>query len=78
MKVNLPTTVNSLRILSQPPGVRVKVNGELKGQTPLTLGQLPSGHYEVTAELEGYPQQTIGVELKDGELREVRFTFAPK
>jgi serine/threonine-protein kinase len=78
MKVNLPTTVNSLRILSQPPRVTVKVNGELKGQTPLTLGQLPSGHYEVTAELEGYPQQTIGVELKDGELREVRFTFAPK
>jgi eukaryotic-like serine/threonine-protein kinase len=78
MKVNLPTTVNSLRILSQPPGVTVKVNGELKGQTPLTLGQLPSGHYEVTGELEGYPPQTIGVELKDGELREVRFTFAPK
>jgi eukaryotic-like serine/threonine-protein kinase len=78
MKVNLPTTVNSLRILSQPPGVTVRVNGELKGQTPLTLGQLPSGHYEVSGELEGYPQQTIGVELKDGELQEVRFTFAPK
>jgi eukaryotic-like serine/threonine-protein kinase len=78
MKVNLPSTVNSLRILSQPQGVTVKVNGEFKGQTPLTVGQLPSGHYEVTGELEGYPAQTIGVELKNGELQEVRFTFAPK
>ncbi|HSD10045.1 MAG TPA: serine/threonine-protein kinase [Candidatus Binatia bacterium] len=78
MKVVLPTTVNSLRILSQPPGVMVKVNGELKGRTPLTLGQLPSGHYDVTGALEGYPEQTIGVDLKNGDLQEVRFTFAPK
>jgi eukaryotic-like serine/threonine-protein kinase len=78
MKVTLRTIVNSLRILSQPPGVTVRVNGDLKGRTPLTLGQLPSGHYEVTGDLEGYPQQTIGVELSDGEIREVRFTFEPK
>ena len=78
MKVTLRMIVNSLRILSQPPGVTVRVNGDLKGRTPLTLGQLPSGHYEVTGDLEGYPQQTIGVELNDGEIREVRFTFEPK
>jgi tRNA A-37 threonylcarbamoyl transferase component Bud32 len=78
MKVVLPTTVNSLRVLSQPPGVRVTVNGEFKGRAPLTLGQLPSGHYEVTGQLEGYPDQTIGVDLKNGVLQEVRFTFAPK
>ena len=78
MKVTLPTMVNSLRVLSQPPGVSVKVNGVAKGRTPLTLGQLPNGHYDVTAQLEGYPEQTIGVELKDGELQEVRFTFGTK
>jgi len=27
----------------KPPGVTVKVNGELKGRTPLTLSQLPNG-----------------------------------
>jgi serine/threonine-protein kinase len=78
MKVTLRMIVNSLRILSQPPGATVRVNGDLKGRTPLTLGQLPSGHYEVTGDLEGYPQQAIGVELNDGEIREVRFTFEPK
>jgi hypothetical protein len=76
MKVTLPTTVNSLRVLSQPPGVSVTVNGEPKGKTPITLSGLPSGHYEVVGELEGYSRQTVAVDLKDGELQEVRFTFA--
>ena len=78
MKVTLPLTVNSLRVLSQPPGVTIKMNGELKGRTPITVGSLPSGHYDVTAELEGFTAQTMGVELKDGELQEVRFTFGTK
>jgi len=75
MKVTLPTTVNSMRVLSQPPGVTISVNGEVKGKTPLTLSGLASGHFEVTGELEGFPKQTLGVDLKDGELQEVRFTF---
>ena len=75
MNVKLPEMVNSLRVLSQPPGVTVKVNGELKGRTPLTLSQLPNGHYEVSGELEGFQTQTLGVDVKNGELQEVRFRF---
>ena len=75
MKATLPETVNSLRVLSEPPGVAVKVNGEPKGRAPVTLSQLPNGHYEVRGELEGYAGQTIGVDLKNGELQEVRFRF---
>jgi hypothetical protein len=75
MKVSLPIMVNSLRVLSQPDGVDVKLNGVAKGRTPLTLSQLPDGHYDVTGELDGYEPQTLGVDLKNGELQEVRFTF---
>jgi hypothetical protein len=78
MRVTLPHLVNSLRVLSQPPGVLVRVNGVEKGRTPLTLGQLPSGHYDVSGFLEGYEEQTLGVDLKDGELQEVRFTFGTR
>jgi tRNA A-37 threonylcarbamoyl transferase component Bud32 len=78
MKVSLPIMVNSLRVLSQPDGVDVKLNGVSKGRTPLTLSQLPDGHYEVTGELDGFEPQTLGVNLKDGELQEVRFTFGAK
>ena len=78
MKVSLPIVVNSLRVLSQPDGVNVKVNGEPKGRTPLTLSQLPDGHYDVTGELDGFEPQTLGVELKDGRLQEVRFRFGTR
>jgi serine/threonine-protein kinase len=78
MKVSLPIMVNSLRVVSQPHGVDVKLNGVAKGRTPLTLSQLPDGHYDVTGELEGFEPQTLGVNLKDGELQEVRFTFGAK
>jgi eukaryotic-like serine/threonine-protein kinase len=78
MRVSLPTMVNSLRVLSQPDGVDVKLNGAAKGRTPLTLSQLPDGHYDVTGELDGFEPQTLAVDLRDGELREVRFKFAAK
>jgi HSP20 family molecular chaperone IbpA len=39
---------------------------------------LPDGHYDVTGELAGFEPQTLGVELKDGQLQEVRFRFATK
>ncbi len=78
MKVSLPIMVNSLRVLSQPDGVDVKLNGIAKGRTPLTLSQLPDGHYDVTGELDGFEPKTLGVDLEDGELQEVRFTFEPK
>ncbi len=78
MKVSLPIMVNSLRVLSQPDGVDVKLNGVAKGRTPLTLSQLPDGHYDVTGELDGFEPQTLGVELRNGELQEVRFKFGAK
>jgi hypothetical protein len=78
MKVALPLMVNSLRVLSQPDGVDIKLNGVPKGRTPLTLSQLPDGHYDVTGEIDGFEPQTLGVELKDGELQEVRFKFGTK
>jgi len=78
MKVSLPLMVNSLRVLSQPDGVDIKLNGVPKGRTPLTLSQLPDGHYDVTGEIDGFEPQTLGVELKDGELQEVRFKFGTK
>jgi hypothetical protein len=65
-------------VLSQPDGVDIKLNGVAKGRTPLTLSQLPDGHYDVTGEIDGFEPQTLGVELKDGELQEVRFKFGTK
>jgi TonB family protein len=46
--------VAGLRVESQPGGAAVRVNGELKGTTPLELPGLPHGLYEVEVELSGY------------------------
>ncbi len=46
-----------LLVRSMPPGVGVVVNGEPRGITPLTLGDLAYGDYDVRLTLEGYEPQ---------------------
>lgn len=77
MTVTLAPVLNSLRVLSDPPGAQVKVNGEPRGRTPLVLGELPSGRYEIEASFEGAPPKRHTVELREGRLEEVRFSFEP-
>jgi serine/threonine-protein kinase len=43
-----------LHIETTPPGATVTVNGEPKGTTPLDLGDLAMGSYEVKLDLKGY------------------------
>ena len=76
MKVTLVQVVNSLRILSDPPGASITVNGEPRGQTPLLLSELRDGAYEVTATLEGR-STTKKIDLEGGDLGEVQFSFTP-
>ena len=46
-----------LLVRSMPPGVRVAVNGEARGTTPLVLGELSYGVYDLQLSLEGYESQ---------------------
>ena len=49
--------VGRLLVRSTPPGVRVAVNGEPRGTTPLALAGLPSGAYAVRLAGDGYESQ---------------------
>ncbi len=60
------SAVGALRIESEPPGARVSVNGQAKGQTPLQLSDLPFGSYQVRVEQKGYDPQTRDVSLHAG------------
>ena len=63
----LPTpAVAGLRLESKPAGAVVFVNGEEKGQTPLTL-DLAAGSYEVAVRQEGYLPWQQNVQLRPGE-----------
>ena len=70
-------TLGALRVESEPPGARVRVNGQAKGQTPLRLAELPFGAYEVRVEQKGYEAQTRAVSLDAGSpSAEVRVALA--
>ena len=52
-----PSANGRLLMRSTPPGVRVVVNGEARGTTPLALADLSYGVYDVRFSLEGYESQ---------------------
>ena len=52
-----PRADGRLLVRSTPPGVRVVVNGETRGTTPLALGDLSYGAYDIRFSLEGYESQ---------------------
>lgn len=54
--LNIPLSAlpSELKIVSIPSGARVYVNNEYKGESPLTLKNIPAGEYRVRTELKGY------------------------
>ena len=52
-----PSATGRLLVRSTPPGVRVEVNGEARGITPLALADLSYGAYDIRFSLEGYEPQ---------------------
>ena len=63
----LPTANGRLLMRSTPPGVRVVVNGEARGTTPLALGDLSYGAYDIRFSLEGYESQNRRLELSQDD-----------
>jgi hypothetical protein len=55
-----------LLVTSVPSGAQVLLNGDVKGLTPLTLAQCPSGKHEVRVSLTGFDPAIATVEVRDG------------
>ena len=56
-----------LLVRSTPPAVRVLVNGEVRGRTPLALADLSYGAYDVQFVLEGYESQEHRLTISSDE-----------
>jgi TonB family protein len=56
-------SLGSVHVESEPAGAVVKLNGEARGRTPLDLGDLAFGDYEVRVEQKGYEPQSQRVSL---------------
>jgi TonB family protein len=69
----------SLRVVSEPAGARVTINGEARGRTPLELGELAFGRYDVRVEQAGFGVEARKVELLAGSpAAELRITLKPR
>ena len=66
-----------LRIVTEPPGARVTVNGIGRGVTPLTIRHLPTGAKRVRVTKDGYAGAERVVSLADNDVdRTVRIRLA--
>ncbi len=60
LNIRLEPRLGTIRVLSQPVGTTVFVNGEAAGQAPLDL-QLPATEHDLEFRLEGYVPQKLEV-----------------
>jgi TonB family protein len=68
--------LGTLLVESEPSDANVSVNGEMEGQTPLRLSDLPFGSYNVRVERKGYETQARDVSLSAGaDAGEARFVL---
>ena len=65
-----------LRVHTSPTGATIRVNNETKGVSDLQL-ELPSGTYQITAELDGYQPSTQALEVKQGSSPGLDLTLQP-
>lgn len=61
----------ALSITSDPPGATVYVDGEVVGQTPLTIDQLPAGDHRVKIVKAGYLENGRVVTVTTGQSKNV-------
>jgi len=66
----------AVAIQTDPPGASIKINGADSGVSNLELA-LPTGTYQVEAQLSGYQPAATELELKEGSPRELRLTLLP-
>jgi len=70
LEVTLSEKPGTLKISSEPSGAKVYINGDYKGETPLTL-ELEPGTYTVKLTKEDYENYTLTIEVKAGETKEI-------
>lgn len=72
--VDLPVAKAALRVVSNPRGAHVTIDGQtLDGAAPILLSPYPAGAYEITASIEGWQAQTRTVEVLPNTRADVAF-----
>lgn len=64
--VSLEAVAGVVAVTSEPPGANVSINGQPRGQTPLTDVVLKPGTYEIAMSKEGYEPDTQSLVVRAG------------
>jgi hypothetical protein len=72
-----PRHTGGIRVVSPAPGATVFIDGSLAGKTPLLRHQLDPGPHFVTVRAVGYEEFVAPVEVKAGQIAEVKAALKP-
>ncbi len=77
VKAELKELPGGLAVTSSPAGAKLKVNGEVKGDTPQSLSGLKAGTYTLTLSKDGYRVWEMKKTVKAGEETKVDANLEP-
>lgn len=69
--------LGGITVNSEPTKAQCLVNGKSKGETPVTMGDLPSGKYVVELRKDGYTRTYKEVSLLEGQRLNVEVSLEP-
>jgi hypothetical protein len=78
VSVDIPVQPGGMNLQSVPDGASLTVDGEYRGKTPRTIGDLSPGNYAVTFSRFGYSELSVQVQVEQGKITEVTATLQPK
>lgn len=76
--IDLAPADASLRLLSDPPGASVTLNGHHRGRTPLTLEVSPGQTHQVVLFLPGHADASREIRLTSGQTRTLEVQLEPR
>ena len=70
LDIRLTPAFGTLIITSNPSQADVELDGQVRGQTPLTIDELPSGDYHLTLQKELFQSIEQSITIEDGQTHE--------
>jgi hypothetical protein len=78
LSVDAPVQYGSMDITSSPDGSSVSLDGRYRGQTPMTIPDLPAGSYRLNLTHFGYNELSTPVTVVAGRVSEISATLDPR
>jgi hypothetical protein len=74
----LSPAFGTLTVSSNPVGAEVYVDGQLKGKSPTTVSELPSGEYRLSVQMSLYETLETEIIIEDGKTNQQTIVLAPR